>query len=195
MKIKYSKNKKIFIGVFISFVIIIFLVLVFNNLKNDGMQQAGIFNVYYRTYTNEDGWSRWSKNGMTSGNIKKSYNIKNIEFKIGMFSKGSFSYTVYNKKNGWLSRLSNSQKMKNQNFSAIRFSPDTKIDKKYQICYRTYNKKDKWLEWTCGKDAISGNKNENISGIQIKIIPKDVIKNEYLKDYDNNLNLDPFKNF
>ena len=59
--------------------------------------------------------------------------------------------------------------------------------KNYDVCYRTYNKKDKWLNWTCN-GSITGNINENITAIEIKTIPKKIIKSDYLKDYIENNN-------
>ena len=60
------------------------------------------------------------------------------------------------------------------------------LNKKFDICYRTYNKKDKWLSWTCNGN-ISGNINENITALEIKIIPKNIVKYDWLKDYNKTL--------
>jgi len=66
------------------------------------------------------------------------------------------------------------------------------LHNKYDICYRTYNKKDKWLNWTCNGE-IAGNKEEPITALEIKIIPKGTVKFDYLKDY--NKKIDSSKNF
>ena len=60
------------------------------------------------------------------------------------------------------------------------------LGKKYDICYRTYNKKDGWLDWACNGE-ISGNKKYRIKNIKIKIIPKNVLKSEYLEDYKKDI--------
>ena len=68
----------------------------------------------------------------------------------------------------------------------IEISGSDILYKKYDICYRTYNKKDKWLNWTCN-DEMSGNIKEPITAIEIKLIPKVSDKKEYLRDYNEEL--------
>ena len=154
-------------------------------IKTDGMKSANEATVYYRVYTKENGWSRWSKNGITSGNKKD--NILNIQIKTKSKYSGITTYKIYNK--NWSkyydskTEEGNFKKIKNSNIKAIKIFNDSELRKKYQICYRTYNKTNKWLNWVC-EDEISGNINENITAIEIKQIPNNVIKNEYLKDYD-----------
>lgn len=179
-----SKMKKILIIIFIFAFTMLFYAL-YN--KNDGMTQTKGASVYYRTYTKEQGWSKWTKNGLTSGNIKKKYAIKNIQIKVKSNSEKEFTYDLYNTNEKWISELDENAKIENKKINAIRIENLGKLGRKYDICYRTYNKKNGWLEWSRNGE-INGNRTENISGIQIKIIPGNVIFREYLKDYDNNEN-------
>ena len=76
--------------------------------------------------------------------------------------------------------------LKNQDINAIKVSLFGSMRKKYSVCYRVYNDKNKWLNWSCDNE-INGNMEVNIKSIQMKLIPKNAVKNEYLKDYvDNN---------
>ena len=60
-------RKKIFIYVIAVSVFIIALLAILNS-KNDGMENTKKVSIYYKTYTN-NGWSKWSKNGITSGTV------------------------------------------------------------------------------------------------------------------------------
>ena len=158
--------------------------LSFDNLENSDM------NVYYRTYSNNK-WSKWSKNGETSGDIKNSTSITNIQVKYRKkykLKKREMIYRVYDSKNDkWTDNKSDIKNLKLEYINAIIIPDHRKTFDDYDICYRTYNNKNKWLEWSCG-NLKNGNKNENVTAIQIKIIPEGVIENEYLKDYNNNDN-------
>lgn len=151
--------------------------------KNDGMENGGIKTVKYRTYTKEKGWSKWTKNGLTSGNKKDS--IKSVQVKF--ITSEDILYSMYTEDEKWTD-YSNMEKENKKNINAVKMNLYYGQSINYEICYRTYNKKDKWLEWNCDNDGISGNSKENIRAIQIKVIPRDIIKNEYLKDYDLNKN-------
>lgn len=169
--------------------LIIFFVAVFysfNHFNSDGMEQRGIKKISYQTYSNNH-WSKWSKNGVTSGNLKSNFGIKKIKIKLGRLDKESINYSIYSSK-GWSSDISMDKTVAFDNIYGIRLSATENIMKKYNICYRTYNKKNQWMEWSCNYD-INGNINEKIIAIQIKIIPKNIILNEYLKDYNKNNNL------
>lgn len=156
----------------------------FDNLENSDM------NVYYRVYSN-DKWSKWSKNGETSGDIKTSKPITNIEIKYRKkykFKKHEMIYRVYNNKDDkWSDKRHDIKDLKLKYINAIIVPDMRKSFRGYDICYRTYNNKNKWLEWSCG-NSINGNKDDEISAIQIKIIPEGIIENEYLKDFNNNDN-------
>ena len=60
-------RKKIFISVIAVSIFIIALLAILNS-KNDGMENTKKVSIYYKTYTN-NGWSKWSKNGITSGTV------------------------------------------------------------------------------------------------------------------------------
>lgn len=155
----------------------------FDKLENSDM------NVYYRVYSN-DKWSKWSKNGETSGDIKTSKPITNIEIKYRKkykFKKISLPYRIYNNKVDWTSRIYDFKEVKAKSTNGLVITHRNKTLEGYNVCYRTYNNKNKWLEWSCD-GAINGNKNVEIRAIQIKIIPEGVIENEYLKDFNNNDN-------
>lgn len=178
------KNKKILaLLIFLIFILVIFLV---NYYPNDGMEQAGIRKISYRIYTSEFGWSKWKKNGLTCGDLKN--NIKNLQVKLD--SDDNIIYSYYTSEKDWsdTSNGVNHNKKDDNNINAIKLATFYDISSRYDLCYRTYNKKDGWLEWTCRLDGISGNANEPIKGIEIKLIPKNVVKTEYLKDYNLNKN-------
>ena len=139
--------------------------------------------VYYRTYTKEKGWSKWVKDGKTSGNLKN--DITNIQIKLKKDNKGII-YNIYTK--DWQEESYNvDSKIKNSNIKGIKISLMDKNYKKYDIYYRTYNEDNKWLEWASDYQ-ISGNKNKNIKGIEIKIIPKNVVQKDYLTDFEKTSN-------
>lgn len=178
------KNKVLFSIIIVALFIFV-LYVVFQ--KNDGMEQSGLMKIYYRVYTSESGWSRWCKNGLTCGNKKE--NIKSYEVKSNINS--GILYYKYSTSNGWenpVNSLESEKLSKRDYLRGIRLSLYHSSSLKYDLCYRTYNKKNKWLDWNCDGSIGSGNKKENISAIEIKIIPKNVIKNEYLRDYGMNNN-------
>ena len=166
------------IGLILLLVLILF-VIVFKP-KTDGMVNSGITNIYYRTYTKENGWSKWTKNGLTSGNLKD--NILNIQVKVDKKTKGEARYRVYSEKNNWSDEYGSNASILNQNITGVRFGLSETKSKTSNICYRTYNKENEWMEWSCDSE-INGNKNENIKAIEIKIVPKESSLEDYLKDY------------
>ena len=184
---EFFKSKKVIIPI-IFFIVLIVSTIVFVNNKNDGMKNIGDVSIYYRTFTSKNGWSKWSRNGITSCNIDAD-SIKNIEIKIKTKQKNDFSYSIYTKEKGWTE--DNTGKY---GINALKLDLYGTFSNKYDVCYRTYNKKDKWLDWSCNY-TINGNALEHITALEVKIIPKRVIKKEYLKDFSdsgikNNLNFD-----
>lgn len=175
-----KNNKKIVLIIICILIAIIGLILffVFND-NNDGMYNKNILNVTYRTYTKD--WTKYTKNGLTSGN--KEEPIQDIEIKIKDSDKGKLYYSVYT--SSWSDQISGYTHIGNE-IKGIKMGLSNTLYRKYDICYRTYNKKDKWLNWTCNY-AISGNAKESITAIEIKIIPKNTIKFDYLKDFNKNL--------
>ena len=167
-------KKQIFIMVLILLIAMLIVFLV-NKFNTDGMEQTKGVNVYYRTYTKKHGWSRWSKNGVTSGNKKD--DILNIQVKVKPKKKGEVTYNVFSKK--W---SGNTEKIKNKKIKGIKFGLAGSVNVRYRVCYRTYNDKNKWLEWSC--DGITnGNIKKNVKAIELKVIPKGVMKYKFLKDY------------
>lgn len=173
-KINFKKEKKL--PIFIIILSIFMLLFLLNCFTSDGMESKGIKNVYYKTYSDDNGWTSWKKNGMTSGNKKGE--IKNI--KIKMLGEQT-TIKIYNN-NKWKT-LEN-----NEEFYGISLLNSAKLLKKYDVCYRTYNQKNGWLNWICSYGEFSGNSKYKIKAIQVKIIPKGVVKEEYLKDYSKNKN-------
>lgn len=188
-------DKKIRIGtklydlkkiLFLAFIIIVILIIIIfkltNYLLSDKMRNIGVLTTYYRTYTQNNGWSKWSKNGVTSGDFENK--ILNVQVKLS--KKQAVVYDLYS--NGkWINNQNLSDSNKN-GINAIKASLYYENSKKYDLCYRTYNKSSKWMGWVCDKKGISGNKNSYMTAIQFKTIPKNVAKEDYLKDY--NLNSD-----
>ena len=172
--------KKILILGLLVFAVIFMIVFMIKKFNTDGMEQTKGIKVYYRTYTKENGWSKWSKNGLTSGN--KEDDILNIEVKVKPKKQGGVTYNVYQKE--W---SGNTEKLKKQKIKSVKFGLVGKMYRKYDVCYRTYNETNKWLEWACDGE-ISGNKTKNIKALEVKIIPKNVIKNDYLREYNSTSN-------
>lgn len=165
--------KKIFIFVFTIIIVVFMIFLII--YKNDETENAGIANIRYRVYI-DNNWGRWKKNGITVGDKKN--NIKQIEVK---FNEDITSFDYYYDGKWSL------ENKKRKNVTGIRIINSAYFLKKYDMCYRTYNKKNEWLNWSCN-GAISGNSAESITALEIKVIPKNVIKSEYLKDYIENEN-------
>ena len=178
---KILKNKKVLISLVVVILIIIFIIFVINT-KNDGMSNTNKVSIYYNTYSNGK-WSHWSKDGLTSGNYNNS--IENIKIKVKTKLNGYVFYNVYS--NGkWSEDLESDSKIKNEKIQGLSFENMDTLYNGYNICYRTYNKKDKWLAWACNGDP-TGNIKKNITALEIKIIPKNVSKYEWLRDYNKTL--------
>lgn len=174
---KIMKYKKyIIFGAAIIFMLIV-SILIYNGVNTDKMVNKGIYKVKYKVSQN-DKWSKYSRNGITSGNMKDA--IKNIDIKIKNSKKGSIYYSVYT--GSWSDQIFQSTDLKKE-ITGIKIGITGSLYKKYSVCYRTYNKKDKWLNWTCDSNT-SGNKEEPVTAIEIKIIPKKAVKFDYLKDYN-----------
>lgn len=133
--------------------------------------------VKYRVYS-DNKWSDWKKNGKVAGDFNSK--ITNIEIKM---NKDSAPLMSFYKNDDWSNEINNRSSIK-----GISVTNVYDFNKKYSLCYRTYNKKNKWLNWTCSDNMnnISGNKKEDILAIQFKIIPKNVILGDYLENYNEN---------
>ena len=173
MNILKEKKRRIMIISLISVIIVSLLVVSFKTFSTDS--------IYYRTYTKENGWSKWVKDGKTSGNGKD--DILNIQIKVKSKDNSRIIYRTYNINSEWSEQKTvDSKNIKNENINAVKIVTSDNIHRKYSVFYRTYNKEDKWLEWT-NDGQISGNKNETIKQIQIKLLQRDTSLEDYLEDY------------
>lgn len=177
--------KKYRILIIIISILLFFLIVVglFAKINSDGMENAGITKIKYRVYTKKDGWSKWSKSGITAGDLKNP--ITKIEIKLN--DGDDIVYSYYTEENEWSEMITSSQNISDEenNIKAIKFSLFYNMSLKSEICYRTYNEENEWLDWTCNDD-ISGNIDEDVLGLQVKIIPRNIIKSDYLRDYGTN---------
>lgn len=162
------------------FFLIAIIIVVYKTAFNNNIKNVGVANIKYRTLSNNNKWGNWAENGESSG-FENGY-ITKLDIKLSNKYEKSFGYTIYNDKNkkGKFHHYDDKSKFKYAN--GISFSLNSNMIREYDVCYRTYNNKDKWLDWTCN-DSISGNYNEKISKIELKVIPKNVLKREYLEDY------------
>lgn len=173
-----TKKKLTFLITIVSFFILFILIMLFSR-KTDGMKQSGIYNIKYRICT-ENNCEKWSKNGLESDNNANS--IKRIEIKYKNKEKEitMYSYNEKGQKKGG--------PVKNINIeNGFSMALIGNMYNKYHICYKTFNSKNRWLDWSCDGE-INGNKKEQIKKIKIKIIPKNVLPREYLKNYGESVN-------
>ena len=124
--------------------------------------------VYYRTYTKEKGWSRWSKNGEISGN---KYSIRAIQIKNSR--NLDIKYSLRFKNNKWSEKTIKNKEVigdKQDNITAIGLSLP-KLEKKYKIIYRISSSNQKWYDYI-ENGMISYNNKDEIKYIQIKIVER-----------------------
>lgn len=159
-------------------ILVLLVIIIIDKTTNDGMKQTKGIKIYYRTYTKEKGWSSWSKNGVTSGNGE--YEISKIEVKTKI--RNTYNLIQYYKDGKWIDAKNDNSESK---IYGIQISSMENALKKYDLCYRTYNDKNKWMDWVCD-NTYSGNKESAVRKIEIKYIPKGIIKYQYLKDYTLN---------
>lgn len=183
-KIKKNKNRIVF-GIIVLLTLIVSFII-YNKFDNDGMDNSGIYKIKYRVSQNGI-WSDYSKNGMSAGD--KENPIQNIQFKVKEKEGRVYFYTYTNK---WSEQNFKVMSSNSNKIYGLKINTSNLLHKKYDVCYRTYNKKDKWLNWTCNGE-ISGNKDEPITALEIKIIPKGSVRFDYLKDF--NKELETMKNF
>ena len=91
--------------------------------------------IYYRTYTKESGWSKWSKNGETSGNKNA---ITAIQIKLkGTNSKNVLWEKEY-KTNGEITGN------KKDGIKEIKIKLSDKLNKKYTVKYKLKMRNTTW---------------------------------------------------
>lgn len=136
--------------------------------------------IMYRTYTKEKGWTKWSKNGDSSGDGVNP--IFNIEIKVKANIPALINYEVY-QKNKWrvVEFLGKKNKIKNNEIYAIKSVLTSDVENEYENFYRTCVK-DKCYGWG-NSLTISGNKKKPITKIQMKILSKKSKVNDMIKDY------------
>lgn len=182
-KINVLKDKKK-LAIILSIILGLFIVfLVTYNINNNA-------SVYYRTYSKEKGWTSWVKNGQVSG--KKGCAITAIQIKVKSTSNGNVFYDVYTIKDKWTDKNNNNGQTSGNKKNGIRGIKVLITDamlRKYNVYYRTHNKKDNWLAWAENSE-ISGNGKYSIDQIQI------IIKNNKEKfDKQMTINTPVYTNF
>ena len=179
------KNKKLWLLIACIIVVIVLIILFIPSLKTDGMRNDASIKFYYKVHT-KNGWSKWSYNGIISGNLKDP--IDGIKFKNNSLTSGKvYIKTNTNKKWNSVDCTEKETCLYKNNINGIKASMLGMIDKKYDIYYRVHTKKDGWFTWT-SNGIKAGSSNNSVDGIQIKIVPKNAYLKEYLKDYFGNIN-------
>lgn len=167
---KIGKSK--FIIFIVCVIIIIFGLVMIKYFKTDSNE----YKISYRIYDKRNGWSKWYKNGETSGDGENA--IQNIEIRIKS-KDGNVECEMYSNAK-WTS--TSNEKTKFKDVYGLRMHITSKLYKDYNIFYRTFNKNDKWLEWAYNNE-ISGNIDKPITKVQIRVLKKDTSLEDYLKDY------------
>ncbi|MBQ6220191.1 MAG: hypothetical protein IJJ47_10705 [Methanosphaera sp.] len=162
-------KKKISFILLLTITIIISIILIIYIANNNPFDSSEKYLAKYRIY-NEDGWSEWYKDGETCGEKNKA--IKAIEVAVRGDKKGNVLYNIYSEVDKFNDNDSyNGDTAGNLKSSiyGIRLSLSDELYKKFNIVYRTYNKKDGWLDWTTDY-RISGDNGVDIEMIEIKVV-------------------------
>jgi len=127
--------------------------------------------VYYRTYTKEDGWSKWAKNGEVCGN---DHYITALQIKVKTHEYGFVKYNVLT--NDWLKTDKSTNEVagnKKDIVKGTRIKITDNLAKKYKIFYRVTANTKEWNDYADGYlrafYKITKNGPEPIKYIQIKI--------------------------
>lgn len=162
-----NKKNKIVIGLVI-FILIILIVTFGIISRNNEAKKSKLF---YRVYT-EDGWSSWYSNNQVAG--EKNKKITAIEVKVNTKEIGSVLYNTYsevddfNDNNSYNSETAGDKK---HGIYGVKIFLTEELYNNYNIYYKTYNKKDGWLDWS-SDNKISGDNGVDIEQIQIKLLNK-----------------------
>ncbi len=176
MKSKIKANYKILL-----IALGIILAIVLGIISNYNRKNA---TVYYKTYTKENGWTHYSKNGKTNG---KDNDIKAIQFDV-KYQNSGFVVSKILVNGVWSENVFSDEVNgnKEKNITAIKLALTDNLYHKNNICYRVHNSKNKWLGWACnGQEA--GTIDTAIDKIEVKILSKDKKYTEELKDYDSKI--------
>ena len=169
-----SFTKKIGLKKIILFAIVILLALIVFIIT---YSKSGYANVYYRTFTKENGWTKWSKNGEVNGSDK---NIKAIQVKVKSNFDGDIEYTIFS--NGkWLDKKSSDEVIgdKTNDIYKIRLDLKGKLKEKYILKYRIKTTDGEWSIWgyknlplSKTNDETKNNEVLSIRKIQLKFEKK-----------------------
>ena len=136
-------NKKDIIILSITIIVFISSILFFVYKKGISNSKPS---VYYRTYTKEDGWSKWAKNGEICGN---NHYITALQVKVKTRLNGFLYYNIMQEDKYKNKAVTNNEIIgdKKHAMQAIKMKVTDDIAKRYTINYRvTANKKD-WNSW------------------------------------------------
>lgn len=172
------KNKKMLIVVIL--IIFIMSIVLLNLCNNSSFKKTNV-NIYYRIYNQKYGWSNWVKNGKECG-FKNGENIENIQIKLKNKKENAMTYNIYN--GIWNNELTVDRKIKNKNIKGLEIEIYKELSLNYSVCYSTHNNKNLWFGWACDGQT-SGNKEETMNSVKIKIVPKNAVLDEYLDNYSS----------
>lgn len=160
-------NKK-YLLIFIIVIAVLFIFSFF--MINRGRIYTKGIKVYYRTYTKEKGWSKWSKNGQVSGD--KKHNIIAAQMKVKSKSHGYIFYNVYSddwQLNNCYDEIICGNIKINNSINRLKVVLSDTLYKRFKTNYRIYDKK--WSNYS--SDFEESGKKNNIKAIQIKVVDRE----------------------
>ena len=163
-KKEYSLSNKFLIFA-IAVVLLTLVSLIYYNFNKELVRTKDI-KIWYRTYTKEKGWTKWSKNGNESGTEK--YPIRAIEIKVKGRNTGDVFYNTYSN-NKWMDNDAYSGKTagdKKHKIEKVRMMLSDTLYRRYNIKYRVFTNK-KMTKYVSNYFELSGGK--EIYKIQIKV--------------------------
>ena len=165
-------KKKIIILFIVILLFVVGSITVVNFIVNKDVIKTEGIDLTYRIYTT-DGVSRWFKNGQVAE--VKNKKVTGLESKIKTSYNGHILYNSLSSTNTFDDNDSYDGDIagnKKDAFFGVKFNLTDELYKKYKIYYRTYNKKDGWLDWA-DTYMISGDNEVDIEKIQIRILKID----------------------
>lgn len=167
-----KKNITIISGIIILFLIIILI------LKLVVFTSNSFASIKYQAYTNNKAVSTYKKDG-------EILDSKNPIVGLKVLISGKYDGVVYyDISNEFESKRCYNDDICNleQGIEKISFSLSNTLKKKYDIYYRIYSNK-KWSEWASNSTTL-GEKNKEITKLQIKLVPKGAYLGDYLDEYE-----------